>query len=309
MQIRMNRFLIPIVLAAVSAVLSAAPELHAADGKLKVIATTAFFADLVRQIGKDNVEVKYVASPKFNVHFIAPRPSDVRNTANADLFVHAGLDIEAWVEPLLDAAGKPALFRGGEGNVDLSEGIPLLKVPPARPTRAEGDIHLFGNPHYTLNPENSRIMARTILARLKEKDPSHAAGYEAGAAEFLSRLDGKIAEWKARCAGFRGAEIISYHDDIAYFADFLGLKAEQFIEPKPGIPPTPRHLQFLEEYARANRIKAIVMPTYFPRDAADALAGKIGVRVVTICQNAGELAGTDDVFNFFDFNVKALSGA
>jgi len=283
--------------------------LFASEGTLKIVATQTLFADIVKQIGKDKVEVKYIAQPKFNVHFIQPKPSDVRNVVRADLYVNAGLDLEAWSGPLLEAAGRPELFSGAERNLDLSKGITILNVPTQPISRSQGDIHMFGNPHYNMNPENAKIMAENILEKLKEIDPKNASFYENNARVFISHLDEKTSEWRKLCADFKGQEIISYHEDIAYFADFLGLKAEQFIEPKPGIPPTPKHLEFLEEYVKANHIKAIVMPTYYPKDAAEKLAQRVGAKVVTICQNVGEIPGTDDTFSFFDYNFKQISEA
>ena len=281
---------------------------EAAD-KLKVAASSTMFADLAKRIGGDNVDVTALASPKFNIHFYQPTPTNVRNTAKADLFVFAGLDLEAWVDPLLEAAGKPELFRGGSRNVDLSQGITLLKPPAGPLSRSMGDQHLFGNPHFNLNPENLRIMAGTLLEKFKEIDSSNAASYEANTLRFEEELDKKIREWKGLCSGCSGKEIVSYHEDIEYLADFLGLKAEQFIESKPGIPPTPKHLQFMEGYIRDKGIKAIVLPTYYPRDAADALARKVDAKVVTVCQNAGEVPGTEDVFGFFDYNVRQINEA
>ncbi len=276
---------------------------------LKVVTTQAMYADIVKQVGKEKVDVKFVAPPKFNVHFIQPKPSDVRNVAHADLVVWTGLDLEEWWGPLLEAAGKPDFFPGRERSVDMSKSIRILEVPDHPLSRAEGDIHLFGNPHFTMNPENAKIMAGTVLEKLKSIDPTNASFYEENKKAFILKLDSKISEWKSICASFRGQEIVSYHEDIEYFADFLGLKVEQFLEAKPGIPPTPKHLEFLEEYVKSKRIKAIVMPTYFPHDAAESLTKKIGGKVVTICQNLGELPGTDDIFSFFDYNVKQISEA
>ena len=283
--------------------------LFASEGQLKIVATQTLFADIVKQIGKDKVEVKYIAQPKFNVHFIQPKPSDVKNVVKADLYVNAGLDLEAWSGPLLEAVGRPEFFSGAERNLDLSKGITILNAPIQPISRAQGDIHSFGNPHYNMNPENSRIMAETILEKLKEIDPKNASYYEENAKAFISRLEEKISEWKKLCADFKGQEIISYHEDIAYFADFLGLKTEVFIEPKPGIPPTPKHLEFLEGYVKAHNIKAIVMPTYYPKDAAEKLAQRVGSKIVTICQNVSEIPGTDDTFSFFDYNFKQISEA
>ncbi len=280
-----------------------------ANEPLNIITTQTIFADLVKQIGGDKVSVSAIASPKYNIHFIQPRPSDVRKVAKADLYVNAGLDLEAWSDPLLEAAGKPELFRNGERNLDLSKGVHLLEVPTHQVTRAEGDIHLFGNPHFQMNPENAKSMAEAITSKLQDVDPANVAYYENNKKTFLTQLENKIAEWKNLCSHCRGQEIISYHEDIAYFADFLGLKAEQFLEPKPGIPPTPKHLQFLEEYVKAHQVKAIVLPSYYAKSAAETLANRVGAKVVTIAQEPGEVPNTDDFFGFFDHNLKEISEA
>lgn len=287
---------------------AAAPTAQA-DGKVQVVATQTIFADLVRKIGGDRVEVRHVASPRFNVHFIQPRPSDVRALRKADLYVNAGLDLELWSDPLVEAAGRPEFFRGARGSVDLSSGVELLKVPAGPLTRAEGDIHLYGNPHYMMDPRNARPMCEVILAKLKEVDPEGASVYDANHQAFLAKLDAKLAEWRALCAHCSGKEVLSYHDDFEYMADYLGLKAERFLEPKPGVPPTPRHLRELEEYARSGAVKAIVMPTYFPKSVAESFGRRIGTPVVTVAHNVGEVAESEDFFAFFDRNLQALAEA
>ncbi len=281
----------------------------AGEKPLSIVTTQTMFADLVKQVGGDKVIVSAIASPKYNIHFIQPKPSDVRKVTKADLYVNAGLDLEAWSDPLLEAAGNPKLFRNGAGNVDLSQGIRLLEVPDHAPTRAEGDIHVFGNPHFQMSPENAKPMVKIIVEKLKETDPANASYYEENEQDFLKKLDQKISEWKKVCAHCQGEEIISYHEDIAYFADFLGLKAEQFLEPKPGIPPTPKHLQFLEDYVKVHHIKAIVLPSYYSHAEAEKLSQRVGTKVVTIAQGVGEIPGTEDFFAFFDHNFNQISEA
>jgi zinc/manganese transport system substrate-binding protein len=285
------------------------PFCWAESQPLNIVTTQTIFADLIKQVGGDKVKVSAVASPRYNIHFIQPTPSDVRKVAKADLYVNAGLDLEAWSDPLLEAVGNPKLFRNGERNVDLSQGVRLLDVPDHPVTRAEGDIHLFGNPHFQMTPENAKSMVHTISEKLKGVDPANSSYYEENTKAFLEKLEQKIIEWKNLCAHCKGKEIVSYHDDIAYFADFLGIKAEQFIESRPGIPPTPKHLEFLEDYVKSNKVKAIVLPTYYPRKEADKLARKVGTKVVTICQGVGEVPDTENFFDFFDYNFKQISEA
>lgn len=280
---------------------------HGAEAPLRIVTSTTVFADLAKQIGGEKVDVKSVASPKFNTHFIQPKPSDVRNVRKADLFVFAGLDLEAWADPLLEAAGRPELFRGASRNVDMSERIRLLKVPAGILSRAEGDLHLFGNPHYVMNPENFRIMANTLLRKLKEIDAANAIFYEKNAEGFLSRLEREIQKWKSACARCAEKEVIPYHDDFEYFAQFIGVKAEQFLEPKPGVPPSPRHLQFLEDYAKKNNVLGVVLPTYYPKDVAESFAKRAGISALPVYQSVGEAEGTENIFSFFETNVKNMA--
>jgi zinc/manganese transport system substrate-binding protein len=277
-----------------------------AHAKVNVVATTTTLADVVRAVGGDRVDVKSVASPKYNIHFIQPKPSDVRNVQKADLFVFSGLDLEAWVDPLLEAAGKPHFFRGGDRNVDASKGVPLLNVPTSPASRSQGDMHIYGNPHYQMSANNIGIVARNILEGLKAADPDGAAEYDANFSAFMGRWESKLDEWRKVAASLEGKEIISYHDDIIYFADFLKLRSGLFLEPKPGIPPTPKHLDELMRYAQNHKVLAIVMPSYYPAGHAEALSKKIGVPVVKIAQNMNEVDGTSDVFSFFDTNIQQL---
>ena len=281
---------------------------HAATG-LKVVATLSTFGDLIKTIGGDAVTVTSIASPKFNPHFIEPRPSDVLNVKRANVFAHAGLDLEAWRDPLVNAAGNTGIRPGSAGDLDLSRGIPLLEVPSANVSRAEGDIHVFGNPHYWVSPENGRIMAQTIAAKLSEMDPANQAKYEQNLAEFLSRLDPKIAEWKEKAKPLAGMELVGYHKSWPYLMDFLGTKMEQFLEPKPGIPPSPQQVDFLKNYMKANAIKVIVTSSYFSDKASQSLANDTGAKVLLLAQSVGETKEATDYIAMIDYDVNALIDA
>lgn len=280
-----------------------------ADQPLRVTTTLSTFAELVRQIGGEQVEVSTIAPPRFNPHFIEPRPSDVLKVKKAALFVHAGLDLETWRGPLLDAAGNPRVFPGQPGELDLSRGLALLEVPNQPLSRLMGDIHLYGNPHYWLDPENVRIMARAIAAKLSALDPASAGDYQARLAQFLTRLDEATPRWREQLAAVRGREALGYHRSWPYLARFAGLTIEQHLEPKPGVPPTPKHLAFLEAHIRARQIPAILQETFAPPGPAQALARRAGIRVVTLCQNVGELPEASDYFAWMDYNVHQLAEA
>ena len=277
-----------------------------ADRPLKVVTTLSTFADLVKQVGGDNVQVSSVASPRFNPHFIEAKPSDVLKVKNADLFIHAGLDLEVWRGPLLDAAGNPNLFSGSKGELDLSQGIALLEVPTQPLNRLMGDIHIYGNPHYWMSPENGRVMAQEVASKLSELDPAHAAVYRERLGAFLQKLDQKISEWKGQAAAIQGREVVAYHNEWPYVAQFVGIKIEQFLEPKPGIPPSPKQLGFLERYIKEHGIKVIIQPTYYPKDSSQALAKRTGAQLLILCQNVGELPEASDYLAMVDYNIRQL---
>jgi len=273
---------------------------------LNVVATLSTFGDLAKTVGGSHVDVAVIASPKFNPHFIDPKPSDPLKVQKADLFIHAGLDLEAWRGPLVDKAGNPDMRTGGAKQLDLSVGVPLLEIPGRAVSRSEGDIHLFGNPHYWIDPANARIVAKTIADKLSEIDPSNAADYAKNLADFTSQLESKIAEWKDKIAPFAGKEVIGYHNEWPYLMKFLGLKMDKFLEPKPGVPPTPRQTGYLGQYMKANDVKVIVQASYFPTKAAKSLAEAVGGKAVLLCQGVGENGDASDFVHMMDYNVNAL---
>lgn len=280
-----------------------------AQAQLNVVATLSTFGDLVQQVGGTHVEVYSIAPPQFNPHFVEPRPSDVLKLKKADVFVNGGLDLEAWRDPLLNAAGNAKARKGGEGEIALSENIHILNVPAPGVTRAQGDVHAFGNPHFWLSPENGLIMAATIARRLSEIDPKNAADYEANRGAFEAKLKAKMESWKAALAPLAGSELIAFHDEWPYLAAFAGFKIDQFLEPKPGIPPGPKHLAELEEYVASNGVKGIIYTSITPAKAAEALSKKTGIPAIELAQGVGEVREATDFIALIDFDVMRLTAA
>ena len=279
---------------------------RADEHPLKVVATLSSFEDLAKTIGGEHVAVSHIASPKFNPHFIEPKPSDIVKVKQATLLIHAGLDLELWRGPLLDAAGNMAVFPGQPGELDLSQGIPLLEVPAGPVSRSEGDIHLYGNPHYWVDPENAKIMAAAIERKLSELDPAHAEAYRSHRDAFLARLDAKLPEWRSRLKPYEGQELVGYHNEWPYLMRFAGLRMERFLEPKPGIPPTPKQIEFITQYMKSHQIRGIVQSTFFPAQAAGAVAKASGATVILLCQNVGELAQASDYLAMIDYDIDQL---
>jgi ABC-type Zn uptake system ZnuABC Zn-binding protein ZnuA len=298
------RKLIFVVLALVT-LLGSAPRAESSE-HLRVVTTLSTFADLVETVGGEHVKVSSIASPRFNPHFIEPKPSDVLKVKRADLFVHAGLDLEMWRYSLVDAAGKPELRPGGARELDLSQGIRLLEVPERKLTRAQGDIHLYGNPHYWLHPENAKAMVKTIADKLTEVDSAHADTYEQNSTNFLRQLDERMVQWRQASATIRGQEAVAYHNAWPYLTQFMDVRIEQFLEPKPGIPPTLRQLSFLEGHIKKHEIQVIVQSSYFSKANSESLAKRTGAKVVTLCHNVREVPECSDYLAMLEYNVNRL---
>lgn len=281
----------------------------AAEEPLKVVTTLSAYADIARAIGGPRVQTETIASPRFNPHFIEPRPSDVLRVKRADLFIHSGLDLEAWRAPLLDAAGRIEVRPGGARELDLSHGVALLNVPAENITRAAGDIHLHGNPHFWLSPTNGLIIARAIGATLAEIDPPGAETYRKNTATYIERLEGAIAGWRALATPIRGRTIVAYHDEWIYLTDFMGITIERFIEPKPGIPPSPQHIESIQRYMVEHRIPVIIQATFHPTEASEAVAERTGATVVRICQNVGERPEASTYIEMIDFDIRSIVAA
>lgn len=278
----------------------------AAAEPLKVATTLSTYASITKEIGGDLVEVSSVASPRFNPHFIEPKPSDVLRLKRADLLIHSGLDLEAWREPLLDAVARSDFRTGGSNVLDLSGRVPLLEIPSGNLTRAAGDIHLYGNPHFWLDPRIGKIIAEEIGGKLAEKIPSHKEQISSRTDAFIDALQYQIAVWETSAKDLKGIEVFGYHNEWIYLVNFLGLSMKQFIEPKPGIPPTPKHLQFLEAYSKEHGIKALLQATYFPKEAGEYLQQKAGINPIPLCQSVGELAQCDTYSHMIAYNIQQI---
>ena len=275
---------------------------------LKIVTTLKTYADLAQVVGGEYVEVKNIAAPQFDPHFIEPRPSDILKTKQAALFIHSGLDLEAWRDPLLDAVTRSDLRYDGERQLNLSLHLKLLQVPSATITRAAGDIHVFGNPHYWLDPRNGLTLAADIAAKLVQIDPAHESYFQKNLADFQASLGSKIKAWQAALAPYRGTNFVGYHNGWVYLMNFAGLNIALFLEPKPGIPPTPQQVQVVTAYLRTAKAPGIIRAIYNPAEVANHLSQDTGVPVLVLSQGVGDLPEAVNYVSLFDYNVAQLLG-
>jgi zinc/manganese transport system substrate-binding protein len=283
---------------------------HSSFGStIKVVTTLTDLKSITEFVGGNKVSVSSIATGYQNPHFVDPKPSYIISLSNADLFVTVGLDLETgWSPQLLTSSRNSKIQKGSAGYVDASIGVSLLQVPSSA-NRGEGDIHIYGNPHYWLDPLNGKIIARNICDGLERVDPSNKAFYETNLKAFDDKIDLKMKEWQAKMSPFKGANIIAYHNEWVYFETRFGLHVVDFMEPKPGIPPTPSQLVKVINEVKANHIKVIISSPYFTTSSSDVVAKQTGVKVLTLATSTGAFDAVKNYFDLFDYDINGLTAA
>jgi zinc/manganese transport system substrate-binding protein len=278
-------------------------------GPIKVVTTITDLKSITELIGGNKVSVMSIASGYQNPHFVDPKPSYIINLSGADLFVTVGLDLETgWSPQLLSSSRNNKIQKGSAGYVDASTGVTLYQVPSAV-NRAEGDIHIYGNPHYWLDPINGKVIARNIADGLERVDPANKATYEANLQAFNSKIDAKMKEWQLKMAPFKGSKIIAYHNEWVYFETRFGLQIVDFMEPKPGIPPSPSQLVKVIKEVKANNIKVIISSPYFTTSSSDVVSKQTGAKELTLATSTGAFDSIKNYFDLFDYNINQLTAA
>jgi len=276
-------------------------------GSIKVVTTTTDLKSIAELIGGNKVSVSSIATGYQNPHFVDPKPSYIIGLSNADMFVTVGLDLEiGWSPQLLASSRNTKIQKGAPGYVDASAGIGLLQVPSSA-NRAEGDIHIYGNPHYWLDPMNGKVIARNIANGLERIDPSNKSSYEANLQTFYKKIDDKMREWQSKMAAFKGTKIIAYHNEWVYFETRFGLNIVDFMEPKPGIPPSPSQLVKVIKEIKADNIKVIISSPYFTTSSSDVVAKQTGAKELTLATSVGGFESVKNYFDLFDYDINQLT--
>jgi len=284
-----------------------------ARAQLRVVTSTTDLWDFARAVGGGRTSVKHISSGYQDPHFVEAKPSFILDLQRADVWAYVGLDLEiGWASLLLNGARNPKIARGAPGHVDVSTVIPVLDVPAGNVDRSQGDVHPLGNPHYWLDPGNARrivTLFREVFTRL---DPEGAAQYEANTSRYLARLDSAQAAWRPQLARLEGMPVVAWHTSWRYFSQYTGLRIVGFMEPKPGVPPSPSHLAGLIRTMKQTGARAIIMEPFYDRKTADFVARETGARVLLLPPSVGGSPQVPDYLALMAHDlaqVAALAGA
>jgi zinc/manganese transport system substrate-binding protein len=281
-----------------------------AQGKVNVIATIEDLASIARDVGGDRITVESIARGYQDPHFVEAKPSFILKLQKADLLIAVGRELEiGWLPPLVQQSRNNKIQPGGSGYLDASLGALILEIPTGQITRAMGDVHPLGNPHYWLDPENGKRVAKEIADKLGELRPGDRTFFDQRLADFTARLDAAEKRWLAMMAPYKGTKIVTYHRSFPNFAERFGLDIIGYVEPKPGIPPTPQHtLDLMNEMKRQN-VKIVMVEPYFDLKTPNAIGRETGARVLVMPPSVGGVKEVTDYFKLFDYDINLLIDA
>jgi len=301
-----SRLLIPLLLGTLVVAASGLPA--RAAGKIKIATATTDLAALAQEVGGDRVEVESIARGYQDPHFVEAKPSFLLKLRQADLLITVGLQLEiGWLPPLITQSGNPRIQVGAPGYVDASQFAEILEKPTGVVTRAMGDVHPFGNPHYWLDPENGRRVAKGIADKLAEMRPSDAAYFDQRFESFSQRLTEAEKRWDAEMQPYRGRKVITYHRSWPNFLKHFQLVTMGEIEPRPGIPPTPSHTLELINMMKRENVKVILVEPYFDLKTPNSIARATGAQVVVMPPSVGGEKAITDYFKLFDYDLDLLT--
>ncbi|HWW17618.1 MAG TPA: metal ABC transporter substrate-binding protein [Candidatus Saccharimonadales bacterium] len=286
------------------------PAQARAAAKLKIMAATMDLASLAQEVGGDKVEVESIARGYQDPHFVDAKPSFLLKLKRADLLIVVGLELEiGWLPPLINQSTNPKIQVAAPGYLDASRFARILEIPTGQVTRAEGDVHPLGNPHYWLDPENGLRIAKGIADKLSEMRPEDAAYFAQRYADFEQRLKQADQRWLAEMKPYEGRKIVTYHRSWPNFAEHFHLNVVGYVEPRPGIPPSPQHTVELIQQMKRENVKVIVVEPYFDLKTPNSIARETGGQVLVLPPSVGGEKEITDYFKLFDYDISKLKQA
>ena len=278
--------------------------------RLKVVTSTTDLHNIAHAVGGKRVSVVAISAGYQDPHFVEAKPSFVLKMRDADIFAFVGLDLEVgWAPLLIEGSRNRKIAPGGSGHVDVSKAITVLDVARGPVDRSQGDVHPRGNPHYWLDPENGRRIAQLFASKFSELDPSGKAEYTRNLQAFEAKLDAAVKSWAPLLTEIRGKPVVAWHTSWRYFAGFTGINLVGFMEPKPGVPPSPAHLAGLIQLMKRTGAKVIIMEPFYNRKTADLVASKTGAKVLMLPPSVGGNKDVKDYITLLDYDLRQVAAA
>lgn len=274
---------------------------------ITVVTSTEDLASIVKEVGGEKVSVESLAKGYQDPHFVEAKPSFILKMNRADLLVAVGRELEiGWLPPLITQSRNPKIQQGGPGYLDASQTAKILDIPSGQVTRAMGDVHPQGNPHFWLDPANGRRIAQAVQGKLSEISRGDAAYFAQRYADFDRRLSEGEKRWKAALAPYKGLKVVSYHRSWPNFADAFGIDVIGYVEPKPGIPPSPAHTLDLEQEMKRQNVKIVLVEPYFDAKTPNAIGRDTGAEVLVMPPSVGGVKEVTDYIKLFDYDINLL---
>jgi zinc/manganese transport system substrate-binding protein len=297
-------------LTAIAAVLLASLALgEMARADIKVVTTDTTLADIARRVGGNKVSVESLSKGTDDPHQVDPRPTMVVKLSHAQVFARIGMDLDMWADSLIERAGNSQIAKGGRGYANCSDNLKVQEIPPAKLDPSMGDIHVYGNPHYLMDPANGILAAGNIAAALIRVDPANGAFYRKNFLAFGEEIKTHLTKWSAMLAPYKGSPVTTYHRSWVYFMSRFGLKEFGTIEPKPGIQPSQGHVNELVKEMKADKVRAMLVEDFRSHRFPDLIAQQTGAKAVYVPLSVDAEPGVDTYFKLFDTIVGRLAAA
>jgi zinc/manganese transport system substrate-binding protein len=281
-----------------------------AQSKLNVISTTEDLASIAREVGGDKITIESIAKGYQDPHFVEAKPSFILKLQKADVLIVVGRELEiGWLPPLVQQSRNGKIQPGAEGYLDASLGAQILEMPTGQVTRAMGDVHPLGNPHYWMDPENGKRIAKEIADKFDQLRPNDRAYFDMRLSDFTARLDAAEKRWLGLMAPYKGTKVVTYHRSFPNFAERFSLEIVGYVEPRPGIPPTPQHTLDLMNDMKRQNVKVVLVEPYFDLKTPEAIGRETGARVLVMPPSVGGVKEVPDYFKLFDYDINMFVDA
>lgn len=278
-----------------------------AEEKLNVLTSTMNIKSLTKNIAGDQINLESLTKGPQDPHFLSPKPSYMLKARKADLLILAGMDLEiGWLPNIIHGARNPKIQKGQTGYLDTSQFIQALSVPKGKVDRFFGDVHPFGNPHFLLDPLRAIQVSKGIRQKLSELDPENGNHYTQNQKQFEENLKEKIKEWEKRIQNSRVKKIVTYHNSFEYFLNQFQLKLIGLIEPKPGIPPSVKHILNLIEKIKTHQVSCILMSSFYSKKWARKIKQSVPVHIETVAIEVMALKEAKNYISLIEGLVQAI---